>query len=132
MAEKTAKSSLVVFILFMTLLPSPFMGFADAQNGTASIDLASINLSAFEQIESDYIHLNFTIVEDSGFGSNVTVEYEVRSIEGQVIQNSTQSVSIDAAGIEQISKNVTSLDYGYSILNVSIFCLLYTSPSPRD
>ncbi len=121
MAEKTAKSSLVVFILFMALLPYPFMGFAHAQNGTASIDLTSINLSAFEQIESDYIHLNFTIVEDSGFGSNVTVEYEVRSIEGQVIQNSTQSVSIDAAGIEQISKNVTSLDYGYSILNVSIF-----------
>ena len=121
MAGKTAKSSMVVFILFMTTLPFPFMGFAEAQNGTAFIDSTSINLSELEQIESDYIHVNFTIVEDSGYGSNVTIEYELRSIEGQVIQNSSQSVSIDAGGAEQISKNVTSLTYGYNILNVSIF-----------
>ena len=120
MAEKTAKSSLVVFILFMSLLSFPFMGFAVAQNGTAFIDSSSINLSELEQIESDYIHVNFTIVEDSGYGSNVTIEYQIRSIEGQVIQNSSQSVSIDAAGAEQISKNISSLPYGYSILNVSI------------
>jgi uncharacterized CHY-type Zn-finger protein len=121
MAGKTAKSSLVVFILFMTALPFPFMGFAEAQNGTAFIDSTSINLSELEQIENEYIHLNFTIIEGSGYGSNVTIEYEVRSIEGQVIQNSSQSVSIDAAGTEQISKNVTSIPYGYNILNVSIF-----------
>jgi len=121
MAEKTAKSYVVVFFLFMTLFPLPFVGFAQAQNGTAFIDSTTINLSTFEQIERDYVHLNFTIAEDSGYGSNVTIEYEVRSIEGQVIQNFSQHVSVDASGIEQISTNLTSLAYGYNILNVSIF-----------
>ncbi|MEK9730699.1 MAG: hypothetical protein VW230_02950 [Candidatus Poseidoniales archaeon] len=121
MAGSSSNFAWLSSLLFAILIASPFVGIAAAQNGTISIDLDTVSLDEFVQTEFSSIELWFDVVEDTGLEANATVEIEVRSLEGEVSQNHSHPVSMQPFSSANISQEISSLPFGFSIVNVSIF-----------
>ncbi len=121
MAGRPSTFAWLSSLLFAVLIASPFIGFAAAQNGTLSINLESVNLNEFVQTESSTVEIWFDVVEDTGLEANATVEIEVRTLEGGVSQNHTHPLSLQPFSSVNISQDLTSLPFGFSIVNVSLY-----------
>ena len=110
----------IIFLLFLMSIYAPM---AKASSDGVLIDESTINLVDFNTTENDYIELEFLITatgtSQSGSFSG-EVYFETKQINGVIISNNSQSFMVDNGQSEQVSLNLSGLDFGYTVISVGL------------
>ena len=123
MGEENGRIFPSLFTVFLLILLAIFVPAVTADGNGAAIDLSTINLEDFEAVNDSYYDLGFDIVANgvSQSGSFTgTIYFETKMIDGTVLSNESEIFSIADGTTEAISENISSLQFGYTVLSVGL------------
>ena len=123
MGEENGRMFPSLFTVFLLILLAIFVPAVTADGNGAVIDLSTINLEDFEAVNDSYYDLGFDIVANgvSQSGSFTgTIYFETKMIDGTVLSNESEIFSIADGTTEAISENISSLQFGYTVLSVGL------------
>ena len=111
----------VMLMVMCLLLSTPLLSSVQAQSGSVSIEVDSFGIVDYVALSEDSISFSLELHERSGQESNVSVDVELKTMEGVLLANQTLTVS-SLMGFEDrnLSASVSNLPYGFSQITVSL------------
>ena len=120
MAGLNGKTPYLVTTMFLVVIASPFLTLVQADSGLVSIDEGSINIDEFLQINTSSVVVYFDVIETSGFDAIVEINFELRTLEGEVLEQLIVNQTFTGLSQLNLSHEFTLLPYGLSLINVSL------------
>ena len=111
---------LTIILTSFLLLPTPIVS---ANQDGVTIDGSTINLDDFQTTDDSYFNLQFNLsATNDGMGQNYVgqIYTEASAIDGTILSNASITYDLDDGDVELISINLSSLDYGYTIVTVGL------------
>ena len=111
---------LTTILTSLLLLPTPIVS---ANQSGVTIEGDSINLYDFQTMDESYFNLQFNLsATNDGMGENYVgqIYTETSAIDGTILSNTSITFDLDDGDVELISSNLSSLNYGYTIVTVGL------------
>ncbi|MBT5390951.1 MAG: hypothetical protein HOL22_01230 [Euryarchaeota archaeon] len=108
--------SLFISALFMTCL----LPLVSAAGGGAVIEVSTFSLLDFETTEQSTYDLNFTVTEVLSNSADIEAIVELSSLDGTVFDSLSQNHTLTADSSQVLEFSLTSIPYGYTVVNVEI------------
>ena len=123
MADGPDRNSTAIFAALLTLMLVCAIPMVSATGPGVSIVEDSINTTDFETFEEDFLELAFNLSSTNQGNSDTyigQVFIETSSIDGTTLTNNTISFELEEGNVETISVNLTNMNFGYTIIEVSL------------